>query len=68
MKKLSKINRTLFENFSQFKIDNNISSRVLGGRTKDFEDNGSGGCIKVIDNNDGDTIKVKTKDRYDGRC
>ncbi|AZJ34393.1 hypothetical protein [Tenacibaculum singaporense] len=66
MENLSKV-----ESFESFQVSKQVMNQVAGGRTKSFaRDSGSGSCHKVIDNNSGEVIKSKPKDRYDraGKC
>ncbi|WP_440120434.1 hypothetical protein [Tenacibaculum sp. Ill] len=62
MENLSKV-----ESFESFQVSKQVMNQVAGGRTKVFQEM-AGKCTKVTDNNSGTEIRVKVKDRYEGKC
>jgi hypothetical protein len=69
MKKLESLNSNLFEKFKDFSLSSKESAQIKGGRTVEFIDGGPEvGCAKHVDANDGNTIKIKLKARYEGKC
>jgi hypothetical protein len=59
-------NLSTMESFKSFQVSKQSMNKVLGGRTKYFDD--IEGCAKVIDNNYNEITKVKYADRFDDNC